>query len=159
MKGYVLVSVLVAMFLPVIVFGQEHGESKEHPQEDMERQIHLRRMQLEMEEQEAELDFHRNMRELELKERKIALAYKQKSMHKQKPKKHPKLCEHHCGEKMAPLLIICFVVNILLTVWVYQDMRKRGSGSGIWIVIVLLTGLLGVLPYAIVRLSDGREAK
>ena len=153
MKGYVLISVLVAMFLPVIVFGQEHGESKEHQQEDMERQIHLWRMQLEMEEQEAELDFRRNMRELELAERRIALE------HQRKAQKHRKHFKHNCGEKMAPLLIICFVVHVLLAVWVYQDIRKRSSGSGIWIVIVLLTGLLGVLPYAIVRLSDGREAK
>lgn len=156
MRGYVLVSVLVVMFLPVIVFGQEHGEAKEHHQEDVERQIHLRRMQLEMEEQEAEHDFHRNVRELDLAERKAALRRKQKVQQFPEHRKHSR---HDCGKKMAPLVIVCFVVHILLAVWVYQDIRKRGCGSGIWIVIVLLTGLFGVLPYAIVRLGDGRETK
>ena len=153
MRGYVLISVLLAMLLAGIGFGEEAGEAQGRPEENMERQIHLRRMQLEMEEQEAEHDFRRNKRELELKERKIALA------HKQKPQKYSKHSKCHCGEKMAPLLIICFVVHILLTVWVYQDIRKRGRGSGIWIVIVFLTGLFGVLPYAIVRLGDVRETK
>ncbi|MHC4394803.1 MAG: hypothetical protein ACYS1A_04040 [Planctomycetota bacterium] len=153
MKGYVLISVLMVVFLVTIALGQEQGEAKEHHREDMERQIHLRRMQLEMEEQEAELDFHRNKRKLDLAERKAAFARKQKIQ------KHPKQSGHHCGEKMAPLLIICFVVHILLAVWVYQDIRKRSCGSGIWIVIVLLTGLLGVLPYTIVRLGDSREPK
>jgi hypothetical protein len=30
-------------------------------------------------------------------------------------------------------------------------------GSGIWIVIVLLAGLLGALVYAVVRIGDGRQ--
>ena len=152
MRGHVLISVLAVMFLVTIAFGQEHGEAKEQ-QENIERQIHLRRMQLEMEEQEGELDFHRNMRKLDLVERRAALS------HKQKAQKYPKHSKHRCGEKMVPLMIICFVVHILLTIWVYGDIRKRGSGSGIWIVIVLLTGLFGVVPYAIVRLGDVRQMK
>jgi len=152
MRGYVLISLLVAMFFPAMVFGGEHGEAREREQ-DIERQIHLRRMQLEMEEQEAERDFHRSMRELELKERKLALDRKYKAQ------KHPKHIKGNCGEKLVPLVIICLVVHILLAVWVFQDIRRRNCGSGIWIVIVLLSGLLGVLPYTIVRLGDSRETK
>jgi hypothetical protein len=152
MKVYVLFSLLVAMFFPAMVFGGEHGEARER-QEDIERQMHLRRMQLEMEEQEAERDFHHSMRELDLKERRLALERKHKAQ------KLPKHIKCHCGEKMAPLVIIYFVLNILLAVWVFQDIRRRNCGSGIWIVIVLLAGLLGVLPYAIVRLGDSRETK
>jgi hypothetical protein len=48
------------------------------------------------------------------------------------------------------------VVHILLAVWVYTDIRKLNRGSGIWIVIALLTGLLGTLVYAVVRLGDAR---
>lgn len=152
MKGYVLISMLVAMFFPAMVFGGEHGEARER-QEDVERQIHLRRMQLEMEEQEAELDFHHSKRDLDLKERRLALEFKHKAL------KQPKHKKCNCGEKMAPLVIICFVVHILLAVWVFQDIRRRSCGSGIWIVIVLLAGLLGILPYTIVRLGDSRETK
>jgi len=154
MREYVLISLLVAMFFPAMVFGGEHGEARER-QEDVERQIHLRRMQLEMEEQEAELDFNRRMRELDLKERGLVLEHKYKAL----KLKQPKHVKRNSGEKMAPLVIVFLVVHILLAVWVFQDIRRRSCGSGIWIVIVLLAGILGVLPYTIVRLGDRSETK
>lgn len=154
MRGYVLISLLVAMFFPAVVFGSEDDEARER-QEDFERQIHLRRMQLEMEEQEAELDFNRRMRELDLKERGLVLEHKYKAL----KLKQPKHVKGNNGEKLVPLMIICLVVHILLAIWVYQDIRRRNCGSGIWIVIVLLAGILGVLPYTIVRLGDSRENK
>ena len=52
------------------------------------------------------------------------------------------------------MLLVCFVVHILLTVWVYQDIRRRNSGSGIWVAVTLMTGLLGAAVYALVRLGD-----
>ena len=51
-------------------------------------------------------------------------------------------------------MLICAVVHLLLAIWVYQDIRNRNAGSGLWIVVTLLTGLLGVLVYALVRLGD-----
>jgi len=47
----------------------------------------------------------------------------------------------------------------LCAVWVYQDIRRRASGSGIWIVIALLTGLLGTLVYAVVRLGENQKSQ
>lgn len=38
------------------------------------------------------------------------------------------------------LLVMCPVVHILVAVWVFQDIRMRGAGSGIWIVIALIAG-------------------
>ena len=55
------------------------------------------------------------------------------------------------------LFLICGVVHILVAIWVYIDIRQLNRGSGIWIVIALLTGLLGALVYAVVRLGDGRQ--
>ena len=55
------------------------------------------------------------------------------------------------------LLLICAIVHILVAIWVYMDIRQLTRGSGIWIVIALLTGLLGALVYAAVRLGDGRQ--
>lgn len=52
---------------------------------------------------------------------------------------------------------LCFLIHVLLTVWVYQDIRQRHTGSGLWIVITLLTGFFGALLYAIVRLGDKKE--
>ncbi len=55
------------------------------------------------------------------------------------------------------LVGICIAVHILLAVWVFGDIRKRQAGSGIWIAVVLLTGLLGVIPYTLVRIGDRDE--
>jgi hypothetical protein len=52
---------------------------------------------------------------------------------------------------------VIVVVHILAAVWVYQDIRQRGCGSGLWVVIALLAGLLGTLVYAVVRIGDGEK--
>lgn len=52
---------------------------------------------------------------------------------------------------------IMLVVHILVAIWVYNDIRKRNSGSGIWIVIALLTGLFGTAVYALVRIGDSNK--
>jgi len=153
MRGYVLISVLMTMFFSAAVFSQEPYEEPRLPQEEMEREMHLRHMQLELQEREAKLNFNRKMKELGLQKRKIALGRERRA---QKDLAHFGPCRKG---KMLSIAIVCFVVHILLTVWVYKDIRRRNSGSGIWIVIVLLTGLFGVLPYAIVRLGDTRQAK
>ena len=154
MKGYVLVGLLLAMFFSTAVFSQEPDEEPRPPEEQMEREeMHLHHMQMELQEREAELDFQQEMKKLELEKRKIALNRARRAQ------KHPAHFKH-CGKgKMLPIAIVCFVIHILLAVWVYKDIRQRNSGSGIWIVIVLLTGLLGVLPYTIVRLGEIRQAK
>ncbi len=153
MKGYVLVGLLLAMFCSTAVFSQDPDEEPRPPEEQMEREMHLRHMQLELQEREAELDFQQEMKKLELEKRKIALERKRKAQ------KHPAHFKH-CGKgKLLPIAIVCFVIHILLAVWVYKDIRQRNSGSGIWIVIVLLTGLFGVLPYAIVRLGETHKTK
>ena len=55
------------------------------------------------------------------------------------------------------LILMCLVVHILVAVWVFQDIRVRGSGSGIWIVLALIAGLLGALVYAVVRLGEAKQ--
>ena len=57
------------------------------------------------------------------------------------------------------LLLLIAVVHILVAVWIYTDIRKLNRGSGLWIVIALLTGLLGTPVYAVVRLGDERQKK
>ena len=153
MRGYILIIGLMTVFFSTAVFSQEFDEGADRPGEDIKHEMHIRNMQLELEEREAELDFGRRMRELELEERRIGLERKERAQ------KHPHGSKRCHKGKMLPFLIVCFVIHILLAVWVYQDIRKRGTGSGIWIVIVLLAGLLGVLPYAIIRLGDIRETK
>lgn len=52
---------------------------------------------------------------------------------------------------------IMLIVHILVSIWVYSDIRKRNSGSGIWVVIALLTGLFGTAVYALVRIGDNKK--
>jgi len=145
MKRYVLSIVLMTMFVSTAAFAQGPG-----PEEDVEREMHLRSMQLELEEREAELSFQEGMRELELEQRRIELEHQRRTQG---------YFKHHRKGKPHPLLIVFFIVHILMAVWVYKDIRERNRGSGIWIVIALLTGLFGVLAYAVVRLGDTRQTK
>ena len=55
------------------------------------------------------------------------------------------------------MVIIMLIVHILVTIWVYKDIQERKSGSGIWVVLALLTGLWGTAVYALVRIGDGKK--
>jgi uncharacterized membrane protein YhaH (DUF805 family) len=49
------------------------------------------------------------------------------------------------------IIIGLFVVWILLAVWVYRDAKKRGMEATLWLLLVLLTGFIGLIVYLIVR--------
>jgi hypothetical protein len=151
MKRYVLITVLMAMFFSTPVFSQDPDEGRGRPEKDMGHRLRLRRAQLELEERESDLNFQQQMRELELEQRRMELQCQRAG------KKHKEGWKHKRKDDAAPLLIIIAIVHILTAVWVYQDIRKRSAGSGIWIVIALLTGLLGTLVYAVVRLGDTKQ--
>lgn len=153
MKRCVLLSMLMVVLFSSVAFSQEDGKGKADPQKNAERQIHLRRMQLDTEEREMELNFRRQMQEIKLKKARNALERKHGA------KKCPGHLKDHSKCPIAPLLIVCAIVNVLLAVWVYKDIRSRNAGSGIWIIIVLLAGIFGVIPYAIVRLGDIRKTE
>lgn len=179
MKTYLLFAVLAGTVLAAMSFAQEPFEENEAPPaEAMEREIHMRNMQLELTEREAlaktgermrqielkkehmalqqheaEMDFNQEMRGIELEKHRMALE------HERRPQKHPAYAGHCSHGKMFGLLVIACIVHILVAVWVYQDIRRRNAGSGIWIVIALLTGLLGALVYAVVRLGDNRQTQ
>lgn len=133
MNRCVLSLVFVAMFLPTASFCQGL--------DDLNYEIKMHERKLELEQRQAEIEFKRRMGELELEKHKLGLE---------------KLRKAH---KPHPLLLVVLVVNILTAIWVYQDIRQRNHGSGIWIVIALLTGLLGTLVYAVVRLGNSEKKK
>lgn len=64
---------------------------------------------------------------------------------------------HHHKGLLCLMLLGCAVVHVLVAVWVFQDIRARGAGSGLWIVIALLSGLVGALVYAVVRLGEMKK--
>ena len=51
-------------------------------------------------------------------------------------------------------LLVAFVFNILLAVWIFTDIRKRGEGSGIFIALALLAGIPAAIIYSLVRIGD-----
>ncbi len=136
MKRWILSMVLVGIFAPPFAVGEEFGG-----QEDIELQMEMHERQMELKQREAKMDFERRKAELDLEGHKMKLQHWQKA--------------HKGGAH--PLLAVILIVHILAAVWVYQDIKQRGCGSGIWIVIALLTGLLGTLVYAVVRLGDEKK--
>jgi len=57
-----------------------------------------------------------------------------------------------CWVKLA--MFVCIVCHVLLAVWVYTDIRKRGEGHGIFIILALLAGFLGAGLYALIRIGE-----
>ena len=151
MKRSMFIITLLVVLYPSLGFCQEADEASEQLQA-AESQLGLHRIQLEFQKSEAEADFRQQMRELELEERRIELERQREALKIYGQQKH------HNNGGAAPFIILCLVVHILVTVWVYQDIRKRNAGSGIWIAIALLAGLLGVLVYAIVRVGDNQQS-
>jgi hypothetical protein len=153
MKRYILSMMLAAIFMPAFAVAQEEGpediefqiemheRKMELQHQEAERELQHQEAEMELEYRNAEMDIERRMQELELEKRKIELE------HMRRPKEQPGHMKNHDDDDddddMHPLLLLVLVVHILCAVWVYQDIRRRASGSGIWIVIALLTGLLG----------------
>ncbi|MCK4478023.1 PLDc N-terminal domain-containing protein [Candidatus Bathyarchaeota archaeon] len=47
--------------------------------------------------------------------------------------------------------VVFFLIAILLCVWVYRDAESRGMNGTLWLIIVLITGIFGLIIYLIVR--------
>ena len=62
---------------------------------------------------------------------------------------------------LAGLVRLCFLVaivfNILLAIWIFTDIRKRGEGSGIFIALALLAGIPAAIIYSLVRIGDKKS--
>jgi hypothetical protein len=143
MKRWILGMVLAAMVLAPAAVAQEYEELEHDPEYQME----MQEREMELRGREAEMEAERRMADLELEKHKMELEkYKMELQHMRR--------ETHEGGPGALLLLGIAVVHILCAVWVYQDIRQRACGSGIWIVIALLAGLLGTLVYAVVRVGD-----
>jgi len=142
MKQYVLMSILlVSMFACPAVLSQEFEP------EDMEIKMEMREREMDLQQREVKMDMEREMQKMELEQRRMELESARQDDND----------DDEGEEALGILLLICAVIHILVAIWVYMDIRQLNRGSGIWIVIALLAGLLGALVYAIVRLGDGRQ--
>jgi len=52
---------------------------------------------------------------------------------------------------MCLVPIIWFVVAILICIWVYRDAESRGMSGVLWLIVVLITGIIGLIIYLVVR--------
>lgn len=66
----------------------------------------------------------------------------------------PGALHHQIGELVKLCLLVGFIFNILLAIWIYTDIRKRGEGSGIFIALALFAGIPAAIIYSLVRLGD-----
>ena len=48
-------------------------------------------------------------------------------------------------------IIIWFIIAIAAGVWIYRDAESRGMGGALWLVVALVTGIIGLVIYLIVR--------
>ena len=109
---------------------------------------------LALEEKKMELEFKRQMQKLELDKKRLQLEQQRQRLKKARSGWHKR-----AKRRGGLMLAWCLVINVLLTIWVYQDMRKRSAGSGIWVAITLFAGVFGALIYAVVRLGDMQQKK
>jgi|GEM_PF-5086197 hypothetical protein len=56
------------------------------------------------------------------------------------------------------IIKLCFfmgmIINILLAIWIFLDIRKRGEGSGIFIALALIAGVPAAIIYTLSRIAD-----
>ncbi len=149
MKKYMVFVLLLILVSSPAAFCQKQDGAEMDP----EHMFEMRHRELDLEEREMELNFQREMRKIELEERHFEIKRMRNKAHGKK--KHCK----HSHKKLFLILALCAVVNILMAVWVYRDIRNRNTGSGLWIVITLLAGFWGAIIYAIVRIGDKRQAQ
>ena len=154
---------LLAMFIgtsfyfifPAVAIAEE-GDRPQPPRPKIEQQMQrIRNAQNELQEQRQQLE--RERRKLGQEWQKLEHRKGQMQPQRQWPARKQM---HKGGHKplCGLLMVMCLVVNILVAIWVFQDIRTRGTGSGIWIVIALISGLLGALVYAVVRLGDVKQS-
>ena len=137
MKRFLLGLAIVAMWVSP-AFCDEH-------ELDLDKELE----HMELQREQAEFGFKQEMRELELENRHIELDMLRREI--DAPSKH-----HKCGDKdeLELFFLLFGIVHILMAVWVYQDVRKKDNGHGIWIIITLLFGFFGASVYALIRMGD-----
>ena len=134
--------------------------------------LQLRERQLDIEERELDLQFQRQVKELEIEkyraELKMNLAKAGGELKKPdmpcgagKCGRGPEgngECREKCEDMAETVGLVLIIVHILLAAWIFQDIRKRNAGSGLWIVITLLIGFFGAVLYMLSRIGDSQKA-
>jgi len=61
---------------------------------------------------------------------------------------------HRLGDLVRLIALGFIVCNILLAIWIYTDIRKRGEGPAIFIALAVVAGIPAAIIYSLVRIGD-----
>jgi len=161
MRTFACMIVLAAMMIPAMAWAQqEPGPNKGpdgspsgpggQPGGDLAKakvELQQKQMELELQMRRDDIQLQQERHELEMKKQRAELDRWRRQGNDRR--------DGHKG-LLVLMLLGCLVSHILLTVWVWTDMRAKGIGRALWVPIVLLTGLGGAILYAIVRVADIR---
>lgn len=157
-RRFPLIPALLAFLVPLAAPAQ--SKSPEPRLDDAFRTLELHSKELALEDQKARLAFDVEMRKLALAERRMALNPTSPGPKGRFPKCPPFMASSVADGPRCPafcplgLLAVCAVLHLLLAWWVHDDIKRRRIGSRIWVVMALVTGLIGTFVYAVVRLGD-----
>ena len=157
MKNIVWIALLAGMLGTAVALAQDASPTGGHPPAlppEQFQQMELQQRGLELQARAAKLVFERDMDNLQLEQRRIEVERLKQALGATGGMPHAGRGPGHGWRCAKALLLVCFVVNILLAIWVCQDIRRRNAGSRIWIFVALLTGLFGTAVYALVRLGE-----
>jgi hypothetical protein len=61
---------------------------------------------------------------------------------------------HRVADTVGLVTVVWIICNVLVAVWIYSDIRKRGEGSGIFIALAIVAGVPAAVIYSLVRIAD-----
>jgi hypothetical protein len=70
---------------------------------------------------------------------------------------HPAKFAKGLHDALGLLFLIGIIYNILLAIWIFTDIRKRGEGSGIFVAMALVAGIPAALIYSLTRIGDKKS--
>jgi hypothetical protein len=62
-------------------------------------------------------------------------------------------------DALGLVVLVWIVCNILMAIWIFGDIRKRGEGSALFGVMALFAGIPAAVIYALVRIGDRLAAR
>ena len=62
------------------------------------------------------------------------------------------------SDALGLLFLIGIICNILMAIWIFTDIRKRGEGPAIFVAMALVAGIPAAIIYSLVRLGDKKAS-
>ena len=145
MRQTMLAILVIGALLSGVTFAATEEEEFALEAEKLEFAHDARLKELDINARQAELEFEGQMRELEIQERRAEIERPHRGSYHHKKEDDGFVCL---------IVLVMIIVRILATIWVCGDRQRRKMGSALWIPIVMLTGLFGLLVYAVTRIGD-----